>query len=96
MLEDLNAGTRLFEDALQAVRGDKTLERRVGLAQVSVDIVWIERHEELRAAAAERGQPFLGPDDPLAALDRIGQKFSLASTREFKKVRALLASREER
>jgi hypothetical protein len=92
MLEDLNIGTRLFEKALQAVQGDETLEHRVGLAKLSVDIVWIERHKQLRAAAAEGDRPFLGPDDPLAALDQIDREFGVGAAREFKKVRELLTT----
>lgn len=76
----------------RVLQGDETLEHRVRLAQLSVDIVWIERHEELRAAAAERGQPFLGPDDPLAALDEIERAFALGAAREFRKLRAALTS----
>jgi len=71
-VEDLNRGVRLFEQALAAVRGDETLEQRVRRARLSVDVVWLQSYEKLRAAA-ESGLPFLGPDDPLAALERIAE-----------------------
>lgn len=101
-LEDLNAGTRLFDQALQAVAGDETLEYRVRRAKLSIDIVWLERYDELRAAAAERGQPFLGPSDPMAEFERIASnEFDVQLHRESKsadfseyveKLRKLLAS----
>ena len=70
-LEDLNEGTRLFDRALEAVSGDETLAYRVRRARLSIDIVWVERYAELRASAAQRSRPFLGPADPHAALERI-------------------------
>ena len=72
-LEDLSAGTRLFGQALEAVDGDKTLEHRVRRARLSIDIVWLERYDELRAAADEVGVPFLGPADPHAALEELAR-----------------------
>ena len=83
-LEDLNTGTRLFEQALRAVADDETLSYRVRRARLSIDIVWLERYAELRRAAREKGQPFLGPDDPQAALMRIAaNEFSVNSYREW-------------
>ncbi|MBH05901.1 MAG: hypothetical protein CMJ20_06235, partial [Phycisphaeraceae bacterium] len=50
-LEDLNEGTRLFDRALQAVSGAQALDYRVRRAKLGIDIVWLERYDELRAAA---------------------------------------------
>jgi hypothetical protein len=72
-LEDLNEGTRLFDRALEAVAGDETLTFRVRRAKLSIDVVWLERYTELRAAEAEGGVPFLGPEDPHAALEAIAR-----------------------
>ncbi len=102
-LEDLNEGTRLFTRALQAVSGAQTLEYRVRRAKLGIDIVWLERYDELRAAAAQRSEPFLGPADPMAAFERIASnEFNVESYREWadfseylQKLRKILASHGE-
>ena len=77
--EDLSDGMGLFQRALTAVAGNAGLEHRVRHARLSLDVVWLERYQELRAAAVERGAPYLGPDDPMAELERIEQdEFGLA------------------
>jgi len=99
-LEVLNEGTRLFDRALQAVAGDGTLEHRVRRAKLSIDIVWVERYSELRTTATENGRPFLGPEDPHAALEVIARdEFAVNAYREWadfheyvKKLRKALAS----
>ena len=98
-LEDLSVGTRLFEQALEAVAGDETLAYRVRRARLGIDIVWLDRYRELRSAAEQRRQPFLGPTDPHAALEEIARDaFSVNSYREWadfgeciEKLRAKLA-----
>ena len=99
-LEVLNEGTRLFDRALEAVAGDQTLTFRVRRAKLGIDIVWLERYDELRAAAARRGEPFLGPADPMAALERVASEAdNVQSYREWadfpeyvQKLRKILAS----
>lgn len=84
LLEDLNIGMRLFEQALGAVEGDETLCYRVRRARLGIDMVWLERYAELRRAAHETGQTFLGPDDPQAALRRLAlNEFGVNSYREW-------------
>ena len=73
-LEVLTEGTRLFDRALQAVAGDETLTFRLRRAKLSIDVVWLERYDELRAAATRGGEPFLGPADPMAALERVASE----------------------
>ena len=83
-LEDLSIGTRLFEQALRAVAGDATLACRVRRARLGIDLVWLERYDELCAAAEKRGQPFLGPVDPHAALEELARdEFHVESYREW-------------
>ena len=102
-LEDLNEGTRLFDRALQAVSGAQALDYRVRRAKLGIDIVWIERYDELRAAAAQRSKPFLGPADPMAAFELIARnEFDVQSYREWadfseylQKLRKILASHGE-
>ena len=99
-LEVLNEGTRLFDRALEAVAGDETLTFRVRRAKLGIDIVWLERYDELQAAAAQRGEPFLGPADPMAALERVASEANnVQSYREWadfpeyvQKLRKILAS----
>lgn len=99
-LEDLNEGTRLFDRALDAVSGDETLAYRVRRARLSIDVVWVERYAELRTTATENGRPFLGPEDPHAALEEIARdEFAVNAYREWadfhkyvKKLREALAS----
>ncbi len=70
-LEDLNEATRLFNSALKAVDGDDKLTRRIRLAKMSIDIVWLQRYRELQQEAQKSGKPFLGPQDPYAEMDRL-------------------------
>ena len=78
-VEDLNRGMGLFDQALAAVEADATLERRVRRERLNLEMVWIQSYDKLKAEAAERGQPFLGPEDPLVALERIAKdEFKLA------------------
>ncbi|MBH05475.1 MAG: hypothetical protein CMJ20_04055 [Phycisphaeraceae bacterium] len=95
-LEDLNTAMILFDRALQEVKGNTKLEHRVRRARLSVEVVWLKRYAELRATANERGLPFLGPDDPIAELDRIAQDEFVLQWFQFQqylaKVRNLLAT----
>ena len=82
-LEDLNAATRLFDQAAEAVAGDDTVLERVRRARVSIDLVWIERYRELRRTAQREGSEFLGPEDPYAEAERIARnEFGINTHRE--------------
>ncbi len=63
-LDDLNQATRLFQQALEAVRDDPVLFERVRRKRLPVDLVWLQRYEEFRQQAAREGKEFLGPTDP--------------------------------
>ena len=83
-LAELNEATRLFGQALDAVGDDETLNYRVRRARLGIDMVWLERYDELRAEAETRGLPFLGPDDPYAAAEEMMQdEFKVDSYREW-------------
>jgi hypothetical protein len=77
-LEDLNRATQLFDEALEAVKADAALTTRVRRARMPLDHVWLMRHQALRRQTAAQGLPFLGPADPVAAV----QAF-VASAEEF-------------
>ena len=83
-LEDLNAATRLFDQAQEAVKNDEALTYRTRRARLSIDIVWIERYRELRRAARRQGCAFLGPQDPYAEVERLAQnEFGIDCYREW-------------
>ena len=83
-LEDLNAATRLFDQATAAVAQDDTLSYRVRRARLSIDIVWVERYRELRRTARQQGRTFLGPADPYAEVEHIAQnEFGIDCYREW-------------
>lgn len=68
-LDDLNAATKLFDQAQKAVTNNKTQLYRVRRARTSIDVVWIQRYRQLRFEAERRGVAFLGPKDVYKALD---------------------------
>jgi len=83
-LDDLNAATQLFQQAAEAVAGDKTLSYRLRRARLSIDIVWVERYRELQKEAKRTGKPFLGPKDPYTAVERIARdEFNVNSYKEW-------------
>lgn len=82
-LEDLNAITPLFDEAAAQIAGDRLLERRLDIARVPLDFVWIERWTALRREAQRDGKPFLGPEDPVAARDALLRRFRLYDCQEF-------------
>ena len=83
-LEDLNAATRLFNEAIEAVKGDEARSYRTRRARLSIDIVWVERYRELRRTAQQQGQAFLGPDDPYAEVERLAKnEFGVGCYREW-------------
>ena len=82
-LEDLNAATRLFDRAAQAMAADDARLQRVRRARVSIELVWVERYRELRRTARREGREFLGPADPYAEVERIARnEFDINTYRE--------------
>jgi hypothetical protein len=67
-LDTMNAATRAFDRAALAVKDDQELSERVQRERLSLDLAWIYRYSQLKSAAGTTGE-FLGPVDPLAAID---------------------------
>jgi len=72
-VEDLIALTRILDEAATAVAADETLSARVRDARISVDVVWLDRYETLRAEAGEKSLEFLAPADPTAYIERLSE-----------------------
>lgn len=72
-LDDINASTRLFNQALKAAANNKTLLYRVRRARLSIEVVYLQRYRELRYEAEKRKITFLGPQDVYAALENFSK-----------------------
>jgi len=72
-LDDVNRTTELFRQAEQAVAGDEVLTKRVRRARMPLDHVWLMRYYALRRQAKGEGKPFLGPEDPVAAIEAFAE-----------------------
>lgn len=72
-LDDMNAATRSFDTAGKAAGNDVELQNRVLRERISLDLLWIYRYNALKPRP---GQPaeFLGPADPVAAVDAFYEK----------------------
>ena len=68
-LDDVNRATALFDEAEERVADDAALLERVQRARMPLDHVWINRYRVLRYQAKKENKPFLGPEDPVAAVD---------------------------
>jgi hypothetical protein len=77
-LDDLSRATRLFGDAMSAVRNDPVLCERVRRERLPVDVVWLQRYDELKRQAVREGRKFLGPQNPTVACEeflRVSEKY---------------------
>jgi len=70
-LEDMNLYTRLFNDAQQRVQDDPVLLNRVKRMRLQVDHQWIAGYARYRKESSERKIAYLGPDNPIAAIDKL-------------------------
>jgi hypothetical protein len=70
-LEDLVSLTHILDEAAKAVADDEILASRVREARISIDVVWLDRHESLKAEAKEKNMEFLAPEDPAAYIDHL-------------------------
>ena len=66
-LEAMNQGTRLFEQALDAVRNEPMFHERVRRERLPLDLVWLLRYHEFRETAERKQCEFLGPHDASSA-----------------------------
>lgn len=67
-LDVANESIRLFQQAADAVKGDKALADRVRRERLSLEIGLFYRYNALKQTAAVEGKPFLGPEDPNLAM----------------------------
>lgn len=77
--EDVNRATRLFTKALNAVKDNPELHRRVRRAKMPLDNVWLKRYKSLEIASKQNGREFGGPKDPAEAAKefiRLSEEFN--------------------
>lgn len=67
-LDVVNQAHRLFQQAAEAVKHDKTLSGRVRRERLSLDIATLYRHKILTQEAQLTGKPFLGAQEPTEAM----------------------------
>jgi hypothetical protein len=67
-LDVMNNATTDFNSALAAVSGNATLTERVQKERLSLELAWLFRYNQLKAIAGPGGT-FLGPSDPIQAVD---------------------------
>lgn len=67
-LDDMNAATRAFDRAAQAANDNSELLARVQRERISLDLLWIYRYNALKPRPGQTAE-FLGPADPIAAID---------------------------
>jgi hypothetical protein len=70
-LDDMNLYTKLFNDAEQRVQDDSVLLKRVKRMRLQVDHQWIAGYVRYKRDANQRKITYLGPDNPLAAIDKL-------------------------
>ena len=83
-VETLSEATALFDKAAQAVAAEPVLSRRVEMARLSLDHVWLKRYFRLRRAAAIKGIPFAGPKDPKAAVEAFIEKLKRYDVKSYR------------
>lgn len=66
-LDDLTQAKRLLDKAEKAVSGDPELLTRVQRDRMPLDLMWLQRYNELKQTAVTNNVPFEGPADPVAA-----------------------------
>jgi hypothetical protein len=67
-LDITNQAIQLFQQAADAVKGDKVLSDRVHRESLSLEIAMLSRYTLLKQTATREGKEFLGPKDPNAAM----------------------------
>ena len=82
-LDTLNRATECIDRAQKAIESaygkDSDQFRRIRKSRMGIDFVWLSRYITLKCEANERKVEFLGPKEPLAALEDFAER-----TREYK------------
>ncbi len=81
---------RAIETATKTYGGDSNELRRLQKSKMGIDHVWLSRYYPLRSEARGAGQPFLGPQDPLAAAEAFAQL-----CQRFKTKAAVISQRDD-
>lgn len=68
-LATANKATELFNSAAARVKDDPVLSGRVRRARLPLDHNWLQRYRGFKRLANLSGKQFLGPSDPLIAVD---------------------------
>lgn len=68
-LDLMNQAERLWRNAADAVKTDPELLRRIQRDRLSFDHAWLIRYWQLKREANRKGTEFLGPADPVKAVE---------------------------
>jgi len=74
-LDVMNQGQKYFDQAMQAVQGEKVLLDRVQREKLSLDLCWIKFYKALHKEAQAEHHEFLGPQNPQKALNDFVQTY---------------------
>ena len=73
-LSDMNEANKLFSKALAAIKGDAKYKRRVLLAKLPIDRLWINNWNEFKSESKRKKIPFTGPKDAQKGLAELVKK----------------------
>ncbi|MBR5710505.1 MAG: DUF4838 domain-containing protein [Thermoguttaceae bacterium] len=59
-----NQSAQIVARARDAVKDDPVLKRRVDVALLSYDLLWVRNYAKVKEAVEKSGQPFYGPENP--------------------------------
>ena len=60
----MNQSAQIVARARDAVKDDPVLKRRVDVALLSYDLLWVRNYAKVKQAVEKSGQPFYGPENP--------------------------------
>ena len=60
----MNQSAQIVARARDAVKDDPVLKRRVDVALLSYDLLWVRNYAKVKEAVEKSGQPFYGPENP--------------------------------
>ena len=60
----MNQSAQIVARARDAVKDDPVLKRRVDVALLSYDLLWVRNYAKVKHAVEKSGQPFYGPENP--------------------------------